>query len=218
MACYSASFVTCSVGVSDSFAQICRVTEALVTEWRNAVPARRRLGYAVHAYGESDWVRIDGTLQPETEQLLSEQLSADVLGVYAMDEFVLSFSLALFQAGRELRRVRQAEIDGDLVWNEVTGEPQPWEEAVFFPEESLASYLRLARSDRERRERARVFAGRRLVEGADIPWAADYQCLQRLSAEMRLPWMGREEPATASYAIAPLDQPRTFWRRLFGRR
>ncbi|MDI1445627.1 hypothetical protein [Polyangium sp. 6x1] len=201
MSVYSATFVKRLLHEPDFFAMTCRAAEALLTEWRKAVSARRTWHYAVREYAASAWIRIDGTLQRETEQALSDALSTDVLGVYAIDEHRLEFSLALFRSGREVRSLRQND---ESTWTLVRGQEQDWEAAAFFSDDDLASYVRFAQSESRRGERRRVFAGRRIVEGADVPWMADWKALKRLSRQIGLPWLQEDDSPSTQHAIPPL--------------
>jgi hypothetical protein len=205
---YSSTFIKSQDGSSESFLKICQAAEALLTQWRNAVPARRTFGYSVSSYRGSGWVRIDGTLQPETERLLSEILSLDVIGIYVLDEHVLDFSFKFYRNGQDLRSLRQTESEGRLTWNDVSGQEQAWEAEVFFDPGDSPMYLRAAEDDSQRAERTQILSGRRIIRGADVPWAADVKCLERLSDALELPWLKRSGAPQAVYEIAPLAKAR----------
>jgi hypothetical protein len=216
MTIYSSTFVKSS-SAGEEFARVCQTVEEVMTAWRNAVPARRRLGYQVTCYDKAPWFRIDGTLQSESEQLLSEKLSTDVLGIYASDEIVLQFLLNLFGSGRLIRSLIQSEVADELVWTGVDGQPQSWESSVFFSGAEMPRYAQFAKDDGQRETRTRVLAGRQIVQGADVPWAADYHCIVRLSRALRLPWMNEQLAPARTYQLAPLEATakRPWWLRAF---
>lgn len=210
---YSASFIKAPINDREFLAKSCRTVEALLNEWRNLVPVRRTLGYAVHLYQGFPWIRVDGTLQRETEQILSALLHTEVLGIYAIDEHLLEFSLVLFHDGREVRSLRQ---DDDSVWTTVSGDEQDWEAAALFCDSDLANYQRFAKSEHQRSERTQVFGGRRIIEGADVPRMADWKALVRLSTKIGLPWLQVAEAPSSSFLIPPLEAPeRRSWVRRF---
>jgi len=209
---YSATFIKSPDGSPEWFLKICQTAEGILTEWRNAVPTRRTFRYSISGYRGSSWVRVDGTLQPDTEQLLSEILRSDVVGIYVLDEHVIDFSFKLFRDGQELRSLRQTDAEGRPLWNDVSGEEQAWEAKVFFDPDDSSMCLRLAEDDTQRNERARILSGRRIIKGADVPWAADFKCLRRLSNALELPWMRQTDTPLTVYEIAPLqDETKHTW-------
>lgn len=212
MTVYSATFIRRPTHQSEFFVNTCRVAEGILTDWRKEVPARRKLDYVVCEFEGSPWIRIDGTLQREHEQALSSRLETDVLGIYAIDEHRLQFSLGIFRHGQVVRDLQQSH---DRIWTTVAGTEQDWESVVFFDDRELALYEKFAKDENNRANRQQMFAARRIVEGADVPWGADGWTLERLAKNVGLPWLQCAETCSHKYLIRPLEERRSSWMQRF---
>lgn len=178
-----------------------------------------------------DWIVIDRYLDPGTLQDLSARLATEVIGIYAIDEKVLSFQFAQYRGGqvvRVLEKQLEREADDAAPWARVEGEPQEWEAKVFFA--SPDPYLRVARSDEEREKIRRAFSEKRIAAGATIPGAAEYTTIKAMTEALGLPWQevrtaGLPQPVRIARvgtvemdALPPSSGPkrRRWWQRLLG--
>src|SRR4051794_26191204 len=98
---------------------------------------------------------------------LSSDLGTDVIWL-SFQSFVDAFQFHRWYSGA-LSRSLVFGCFGTDVWNHVEGQPEPWEQKVFFDQETLEFLLQEARSAEEERKYTRMWQGRELVPGREEP-------------------------------------------------
>lgn len=216
MSVYSATFLR-SEGTDDSrFSQCAQHMRANEARFGACV---------VQAFPK--WIAIDRSVEEQAAKALSELFSTEVIAIYAIDEKVLVFTFQQYRNGtliRALEKKLEHEADDSSPWSRVEGEPQWWEPQVFL--RSADDYLRLARTNDEKRMIQEVFEEKRICLGATVPGAADYGVLKALADALDLPWEGVRATGVAASRVAQVGtgEGRTpdakdggsWWRRLFG--
>src|SRR5712671_6779472 len=124
-------------------------------------------GATVEAGPEFYGVNVDIALhEPPTHALikLSSDLDTDVIWL-SLQSVVDAFQFHHWRNGLPMRSlVFGCYGDEERTWNQVEGQPEPWEQQALFDPEQLEFLLReIAQSDEEKREFERIWRVREIV-------------------------------------------------------
>jgi hypothetical protein len=160
--------------------------------------------HTVRASEGSDWISIEHAIGDHQLEEISRHLSTTAVTVYAVDEKVLEFSYARFDAGRAVRALEYSHDIRGMTdrgrWTKVEGEPEVWESAFFSPK-LMALYAQHV-SD----ELPEACAQNQIKVGFSIPWAGYADAVVEIVSALQLPWKPIEHdtfPAANNTEVIP---------------
>jgi hypothetical protein len=105
---------------------------------------------------------------PDRMTKLSLKLDTDVVWL-SFQSTVDGFEFHRWSAGQLFRSLVYGVYEHERTWEEVCGQPEPWERDAFFGDKSLQLELELAQSEDEKEELSRIWKDSELLPGRTQP-------------------------------------------------
>lgn len=166
--------------MSDLFVR--KVTDDAISSVRNVSPSGELASNA-------EFIRIIrlGICPPEQILMaLSSRLETDVIWL-SYCSIVDSFEYYHWQAGVLSRALGYGCYTEERIWERIEGQPESWEQAVFFDPESLAFLLEDEDDEAEKQQLEQFWQTGELVLGRMEPYLSAQRCAFSIATYYRFP-------------------------------